>query len=160
MDVTEADYADIAMHMRNIFAAQSGLRNIGAGRRWSNIVGDYGELIAARKYDLTLLPNGTADADAIRNSDKDRVQIKTSYSSHAIGFRGNAKYILVSKLDNNCTIRQIYYGLLAPVFEAARWSGRDNKYIITIAKLYELANACDQEPEPNSKTSTVGIPTS
>lgn len=159
MDITEADYENMATHMRSIFLAQSGLRSIGAGRRWSNIVGDYGEVLAARKYNLTLLPNGAADADAVRNSDNEHVQIKTSYLSQAIGFRGEAMYLLVSKLEDDCSIRQIYYGLREPVFKAARLSERDNKYIITIAKLYELAKTVPQQREPNSKNLAIVLAT-
>lgn len=159
MELTEAHYEKMGTHMRSIFLAQSGLRGIGAGRRWSNIVGDYGEVLAARKYDLTLLPNGAADADAIRNSDQKHVQIKTSYSSNAIGFRGAAMYLLLSKLESDCSIRQIYYGLLEPVFKAARYSERDNKYIITIAKLCELAKTVPQQREFNSKNLVVGLAT-
>jgi len=68
-----------------------------------------------------------------------KVQIKANHSSATIGFRGEADLLLVLRVESNAEWRELYYGPFKPVKEKAIYSKRDNKYMIQITKLGEIA---------------------
>jgi len=68
-----------------------------------------------------------------------KVQIKANHSSSTIGFRGEADLLLVLKVESNAEWRELYYGPFKPVREKATYSKRDNKHMIPVAKLQDLA---------------------
>jgi hypothetical protein len=103
-----------------------------------NLLGDYGEYIALANYDLKKAPSGADGYDAV-STDGLKVQIKANHSSSTIGFRGEADLLLVLKIETNAEWRELYYGPFKPVKEKATYSKRDNKYMITVTKLQDLA---------------------
>jgi hypothetical protein len=68
-----------------------------------------------------------------------KVQIKANHSSSTIGFRGEADLLLVLKVESNAEWRELYYGPFKPVKEKATYSKRDNKHMISVARLQDLA---------------------
>ena len=124
-----------------IFSAQDALRDLAPDQRWAgmgNLLGDYGEYIALSNYNLKKAPGGADGYDAT-TADGMKVQIKANHSSATIGFRGEADLLLVLKIESNAEWRELYFGPFKPVKEKATYSKRDNKYMIPIAKLHDLA---------------------
>ena len=124
-----------------IFSAQDALRDLAPEQRWAgmgNLLGDYGEYIALSNYNLKKAPGGADGYDAV-TTDGLKVQIKANHSSSTIGFRGEADLLLVLKVESNAEWKELYYGPFKPVKEKATYSKRDNKHMIPIAKLQDLA---------------------
>ncbi len=124
-----------------IFSAQDALRDLAPEQRWAgmgNLLGDYGEYIALSNYNLKKAPGGADGYDAV-TADGLKVQIKANHSSSTIGFRGEADLLLVLKVESNAEWRELYYGPFKPVKEKATYSKRDNKYMIPVARLQNLA---------------------
>jgi len=65
--------------------------------------------------------------------------VKTNHSAKNIGFRGKADLMLVLTAKADATWEQVYYGDFETVLKAARYSKRDNKHMILVSKLKELA---------------------
>ena len=103
-----------------------------------NLLGDYGEYVAFNNYNLKKAPSGADGYDAI-TVDGLKVQVKANHSSSTVGFRGEADLLLVLKIESNAEWREIYFGPFKPVKEKSTYSKRDNKHMIPIAKLQELA---------------------
>ena len=129
--------------LASIFASQRALKALAPEFNWTglgNLLGDFGELVAIDRYGLTKAPGVSNGFDAI-TSDGRTVQIKTNYAAAQIGFRGAADLLLVIGVEDDGTWREIYFGPFAPVKDAARFSARDNKHMIAIAKLRLLLPA-------------------
>ena len=105
-----------------------------------NLLGDYGEFIALAKYNLKKAPSGAEGYDAV-TADGLKVQIKANHSSSTIGFRGEADLLLVLKVESNAEWTELYYGPFKPVKEKATFSKRDNKYMIPVGRLKDLAKS-------------------
>jgi hypothetical protein len=105
-----------------------------------NLLGDFGELVARERYGLRKAPAGSDGYDALTRDGR-RVQVKTNYSSSTIGFRGKADVMLVLKVQSDGTWEEVYYGDFGKVLRAASYSKRDNKHMVTIAKLKKLTKA-------------------
>jgi hypothetical protein len=103
-----------------------------------NLLGDYGEYIALANYNLKKAPSGADGYDAV-TAEGLKVQIKANHSASTIGFRGEADLLLVLKIESSAAWRELYYGPFKPVKEKATYSKRDNKYMIPIARLQDLA---------------------
>ena len=126
-----------------IFSAQDALRDLAPEQRWAgmgNLLGDYGEFVALSNYNLKKAPAGADGYDAI-TAEGLKVQVKANHSSSTIGFRGEADLLLVLKIESSAEWKELYYGPFKPVKDKASYSKRDNKYMIPIAKLQELAKA-------------------
>jgi hypothetical protein len=124
-----------------IFSAQNALRDLAPDQRWAgmgNLLGDYGEYIALTNYNLKKASGGADGYDAL-TTDGLKVQVKANHSSSTIGFRGDADLLLVLKVESDGDWRELYYGSFKSVKEKAKYSKRDNKYMIPIAKLHDLA---------------------
>jgi len=124
-----------------IFSAQNALRTLAPEFKWrgmGNLLGDYGELIARERFGLTKAPPGSDGYDAI-TKDGYTVQVKTNYSAKNIGFRGKADLMLVLRIGSDGAWEQIYYGDFETVRKVARYSKRDNKHMILVSRLRELA---------------------
>jgi len=68
-----------------------------------------------------------------------KVQIKANHSSSTIGFWGEADLLLVLKVESNANWRELYYAPYKQGKEKATYAKRDNKHMIPIAKLQDLA---------------------
>ncbi len=124
-----------------IFSAQDALRDLAPEQRWAgmgNLLGDYGEYIALANYHLKKAPGGADGYDAT-TAEGLKVQIKANHSSSTIGFRGEADLLLVLKIEKDAEWKELYYGPFRLVREKATYSKRDNKYMIPIARLQDMA---------------------
>ncbi|MBD9480789.1 hypothetical protein [Pseudoxanthomonas sp. PXM02] len=129
--------------LASVFASQKALRALAPEYSWSglgNLLGDFGELLATDHYKLQKAPAGSGDFDA-RTADGLSVQIKTNFASSQIGFRGQADLLLVLGIRHDGSWEEIYFGPYAAVKELARFSGRDNKHMISVTKLKALVTA-------------------
>lgn len=127
--------------MATVFSAQNALRSLAPDYKWAgmgNLLGDYGEFICVEAYGLTKAPPGSNGYDAL-TPDGRKVQIKTNHASGTIGFRGQADLMLVIYVGNDGEFSEIYYGDFAVVQANANYSKRDNKSVITVSKLRQLA---------------------
>ena len=127
--------------MRSIFANQTELRNLAPEYNWrglGNLLGDYGEFICTRYYDLKQAGAGSEGFDAWNTKGR-TVQIKTNRSSGTIGFRGEAELFLAIHVDDTASWDEMYYGEFEAVAKIARYSKRDNKFTVTRDKLRELS---------------------
>ena len=127
--------------MATVFSAQNALRSLAPDYKWAgmgNLLGDYGEFICVEAYGLTKAPPGSNGYDAL-TPDGRKVQIKTNHASGTIGFRGQADLMLVIYVGNDGEFSEIYYGDFAVVQANANYSKRDNKSVITVSKLKQLA---------------------
>ncbi len=97
-------------------------------------MGDFGELVAIDNYGLEKASGGASGYDALRPDGK-TVQIKTVYAANQIGFRGQADYLLVIKVESDGSWREIYYDDFAAAMPLSTYSKRDNKRVITLSKL-------------------------
>jgi len=129
--------------MATLFSAQNALRSLAPEFRWAglgNLLGDYGEFLAIQHYHLTKADAVSAGFDAV-TADGKTVQIKASHAADQIGFRGEADLMLVLKVDFDGRWEEIYYGDFIRVKVASRYSSRDNKHMIQVKKLRDLAAA-------------------
>ena len=127
--------------MATVFSAQNALRSLAPDYKWAgmgNLLGDYGEFICVEAYGLTKAPPGSNGYDALTPNGR-KVQIKTNHASGTIGFRGQADLMLVIYVGNDGEFSEIYYGDFAVVQANANHSKRDNKSVITVSKLRQLA---------------------
>jgi hypothetical protein len=127
--------------MATIYSAQNALRDLAPEYKWAgmgNLLGDYGEFIACHYYDLIKAPSGHDGSDAITPDGK-TVQVKTNHAAVNIGFRGEADKMLVLKVDDDGNWEEVYFGDFTTIKNLARYSKRDNKYMIEIKKLKEIA---------------------
>lgn len=127
--------------MATVFSAQNALRSLAPDYKWAgmgNLLGDYGEFICVEAYGLTKAPPGSNGFDAL-TPDGRKVQIKTNHASGTIGFRGQADLMLVIYVGNDGEFSEIYYGDFAVVQANANYSKRDNKSVITVSKLRQIA---------------------
>lgn len=127
--------------MATVFSAQNALRSLAPDYKWAgmgNLLGDYGEFICVEAYGLTKAPPGSNGYDAL-TPDGRKVQIKANHASGTIGFRGQADLMLVIYVGNDGEFSEIYYGDFAVVQANANHSKRDNKSVITVSKLKQLA---------------------
>ena len=127
--------------MATVFSAQNALRSLAPDYKWAgmgNLLGDYGEFICVEAYGLTKAPPGSNGYDALTPNGR-KVQIKTNHASGTIGFRGQADLMLVIYVGNDGEFSEIYYGDFAVVQANANYSKRDNKSVITVSKLRQLA---------------------
>ena len=126
--------------MATIFSAQNALRELAPEFKWAgmgNVLGDYGEYICNKEYNLKKAPPGSDGYDAVTETGK-TVQIKANHSSGTIGFRGVADLLLVIHVDTKGEYEEIYFGDFSQVLNQTSFSARDNKHTITITKLKKI----------------------
>ena len=124
-----------------IYSAQNALRVLAPEFKWrgmGNLLGDYGELIARGYYGLDRASSTVSGSDAI-TKDGRTVQVKTNHSALNIGFRGKADLMLVLRVKDDGTWEEIYYGDFESVQKIARYSKRDNKYMVLVSRLKGLS---------------------
>ena len=124
-----------------VFSAQNALRVLAPDYKWAgmgNLLGDYGEYICTKKYNLPKAPRGSDGYDAFTQDGK-TVQIKTNHAASMIGYRGDADLMLVIHVTNDGEFSEIYFGDFSLVKNESNFSRRDNKHTITISKLRRLA---------------------
>ena len=140
MDESAARSEAIRHIMATLFSAQNALRSLAPDFRWAglgNLLGDYGEFVAVNNYGLKKANAVAAGHDAITPDGK-TVQVKASHAAQQIGFRGEADLMLVLKVGMNGDWEELYFGDFSKVKAIARYSARDNKYMVPVSKLKTL----------------------
>ncbi len=135
--------------LASIFASQRALKLLAPEFNWAglgNLLGDFGELVAIDHYGLKKAPPGSDGYDAITPDGK-KVQIKTNYAASQIGFRGVSELMLVVGVNNDGSWEELYFGLFEKVKAQARFSARDNKHMIAISKLKQIALRAKSAPK-------------
>jgi hypothetical protein len=131
-----------------IFEIQERLQQEAPDFNWKglgNLLGDYGEYLAIKHFELSPTTRGLANADATM-SDDTTVQIKTCLHSERIGFRGTAGKLLVLKIDGKSGDFDAIYNGNFPDGLAGR-SERDSKYVISLAQLLKMRDTV-KDPIP------------
>lgn len=129
--------------MATLFSAQNALRELAPDFKWAglgNLLGDYGEYVACAHYGLQKAPAGSNGFDALTPEGRS-VQIKANHAANQIGFRGEADLMLVIKVTTNGAWDEVYYGPFDRVRSIARYSARDNKFMVAISALKGLKSA-------------------
>ena len=129
------------------------LEQIFPGRHFTldgHLVGSIGEVLAAQRYDLALLPMSEKTHDA-KAADGRLVQVKTT-QGRSIGISSEPNYLLVLALDGNGSITEVYNGPGAPAWAAAGKPQKNGQRPIGVSKLRTLmAAVATEERIPTSR---------
>lgn len=123
------------------------------------LVGDIGEVLAAEKYGLILLPENNHKHDAKQISTKRLIQIKSSFSDRSYFPCDENKipdYYLAVKINEDGTLEELFNGTGKYVFDnyikKEGLKANPNRYLYTLSgnklrKLNEEVNAEDKIKE-------------
>jgi hypothetical protein len=101
-----------------------------------HLVGSLGEVIAAHRYGLTLLPSSSPDHDAIA-PDGRWVQVKATQGSQ-IGIRSACDHLIVLRLRPDGGTDEVYNGPGSPVWAAAGTMQRNGQRTVSTSRLGAL----------------------
>jgi hypothetical protein len=101
-----------------------------------HLVGSIGEVLAAERYGLTLLPTTTEKHDA-QTADGRFVQVKTTQVK-SVGLYSEPDYLLVVRLSDKGSIEEVYNGPGAPAWDKAGPKQKTGQRAIGVAKLRAL----------------------
>ena len=125
--------------MRRLYALVAELEQHFPGRPFTpdgHLVGSIGEVVAAHRYGLTLLPCSAASHDAVTAADL-RVQIKATQAT-GVAMRSSCEHLLVLKLLRTGESDEVYNGPGAPAWDAAGKMQRNGQRPISLSKLRRL----------------------
>ena len=125
--------------VKNIFETIIELKKIEPDYTWRNYLGDYGEYIAIKKYDLIKAPTNTKSYDATTKEGK-TVQIKSVNTGTNIKLKkGKIDLLLVMKINDDASVETIYFNDFNKVKNYLKLSPYSNRFLISISKLKEIA---------------------
>lgn len=101
-----------------------------------HLVGSIGEVLAAHRYDLELLPASAAGHDATAKDGR-QVQIKAT-QANAIGIRSEPDHLIVLKLADDGTASEIYNGPGAQPWQSAGKMQKNGQRTISLSRLATL----------------------
>jgi len=129
---------DVEEIVRDIFLKVEILKTKQPEYTWENLLGDYGEYLAIKRFDLEKAPSVNKDYDAI-DSDGRTVQIKTYKTGTNVKFKdGKADLMLVISVKRDGTFSTVFFGEFQKVKDASTFSRYSNRYVISISKLKAL----------------------
>ena len=100
------------------------------------LLGNLGEVYAAEKYKLKLLPEASKTHDAI-TADGKYVQIKVT-QGRRIGLYEKPEYLLVLQVQRDGTFSEIYYGSGEEPWKYVGKKQKNGQHYISIARLIDL----------------------
>ena len=106
------------------------------------LLGNLGEVYAAEKYGLKLLPEASKTHDGITTAGK-YVQIKVTQGKQ-IGLYEEPDCLLVLQVQRDGTFTEVYYGSGKAPWEHAGKQQKNGQRYISIARLIELQNECSK----------------
>ncbi len=115
------------------------LERLFPGRRFTpdgHLVGSIGEVIAAHRYGLELLPHSAQGHDA-RSASGALVEIKATQGS-SVALREQPNHLIVLHISKLGESSEVYNGPGAPVWEAAGAMQRNGQRPISLSKLRRL----------------------
>ncbi len=130
---------EIPALVRSLYRIVRQLEGMFPGRKFTpdgHLVGSIGEVLAAHRYGLELLPPSTERHDA-RASDGRRVQIKAT-QARSIGLRSEPDFLLVLQLRSDGSAEEIFNGPGPLAWSHAGKMQRNGQRSIGIAKLRAL----------------------
>jgi predicted enzyme related to lactoylglutathione lyase len=125
--------------IRALYDVVAQLEGLFTGRRFTldgHLVGSIGEVYAAHRYALTLLPASTMGRDAIAPDGRD-VEIKATQGT-SIGLRHEPRHLLVLRLTREGEAIEVYNGPGAPVWQAAGAMQRNGQRSVSLSRLRAL----------------------
>ena len=129
------------------------LERLFPGRKFTpdgHLVGSIGEVIAAYRYDLELLP-GVAETHDAKATDGSLVQIKATQVSR-IGISSEPEHLLVLKLGRDGSATEVYNGPGSIAWKAAGKMQKTGQRPLSLSKLRKLMVSVDADerlPEAN-----------
>ena len=109
-----------------------------------HLVGSIGEVLAAERYGLKLLPMSAVGHDARSPSSGTLVQVKATQRK-AVGIRSEPEHLIVLKLQRDGTIDEIYNGPGEAPWRHAGKQQKNGQRMISTGKLRELMEAVPHE---------------
>jgi hypothetical protein len=125
--------------VRRLHAITQELSRLFPGRPFTldgHLVGSIGEVIAAYRYGLSLLPPSSSTHDA-RAPDGRLVQVKATQGK-SVALRENPDFLIVVRLHSNGTSEDIYNGPGKPVWDSCGRMQKNGQRPISLAKLRQL----------------------
>ena len=123
-----------------LYAITARLREIAPDKRFTldgNLVGDIGEVLAAERFNLTLLPASTEGADAV-TADGIRVEVKATQAK-SVSMRCCPPHLLVLKINLDGSFDVVFNGPGTLAWEnAGKMSERNGQRPIGVTKLKQL----------------------
>ena len=136
-----ADDETIAKTIRDLYEITARLESRYPGRHFTldgHLVGSIGEVYAAERYGLELLPASSKAHDGIA-PDKRRVQVKATQRG-SVGISERPDFLIVLKIDESGGIDEVYNGPGGPVWDlfANRKRPKNGQYQVSLARLSKL----------------------
>lgn len=151
------DWARVARHLDDLYAASDGLEQMFPGRKFTldgHLVGSIGEVTAAFIFDLDLNPASTTGHDA-RAVDGREVEIKLT-QGNSVSIRHEPEHLIVLHRPKNGRLRIIYNGPGAPPWMAAGKMQKNGQRPISLARLSRLDfNVPDGDRLPEVRSSPI-----
>lgn len=125
--------------VRQILGLVGDLEDLCPGRKFTldgHIVGSIGEVLAAERYGLTLLPMSATTHDA-ETGDGRLVQIKTTQGK-AIAITSSPDHLLVLRLDGTGSIEEVFNGPGSLAWAQRGTRQKNGQHRISTAKLRQL----------------------
>jgi hypothetical protein len=132
-------HALVASIVERLREAVTQLETLFPGRPFTldgHLVGSIGEVLAAERYGLELLPPSTLTHDA-RALDGRLVQVKLTQGD-SIGFSSESEHLLVLRLQRDGGLEEIYNGPGRLAWEAAGERQKNGQKPISLSKLKKL----------------------
>ena len=132
------EYNQVQAILASYLSSRSKLKELVPNFNWSNLLGDYGEYIAIKKYNFAQAPPSTKEYDAIDKKGR-TVQIKTiRETTRSIKFSKGADHLLVLEVKDDASYEEIYYGNFDKVVKLSSPTAK-GEYTVGITKLKKIA---------------------
>lgn len=138
--MTDDLHGQVAEKIRALYGITNALEEMFPGRHFTpdgHLVGSIGEVIAAERYNLTLLPASAATYDTV-TSDGRYVQIKATQRK-SVALYGCPDYLLVFHIETDGSLSEVYNGPGKAVWDACGKTAKNGQSPISLAKLRMLA---------------------
>jgi len=125
--------------VQKIYESVGELEKLFPGRHFTpdgHLVGSIGEVLAAHRYGLTLLPASSAGHDAISPSGK-CVQVKATHGN-SVGIRSECDHLIVLRISQDGSFDEVYNGPGDMPWDAAGRMQKNGQRAISLGRLREL----------------------
>ena len=154
------DWAEVSELVASIYQIVDRLEALFPGRKFTpdgHLVGSIGEVIAARMFDLDLLPASTAHHDAIARDGR-KVQIKFTQGIRRVALRAEPEHLLVLRLAPDRSVELVYNGKGRSPWVNAGTMQKNGQREISLSHLRSLdASASDHDRLSHGKAINLGI---
>lgn len=139
MSTNEDPVEKIPGLVRKLYAIVAELGELFPGRRFTldgHLVGSIGEVLAAHRYHLELLPASNEGHDAVAQDGK-RVQIKATQGD-SIAMRSEPIHLIVLRVNSDGTASEIYNGPGHPAWQATGPIQTNGQRAVSLSRLTGL----------------------